>query len=247
MKILEQETDWEAAKTRRSPNSPLRWYQVVATIVLVLASGILCKVYFYGIDSVFQQKGAEEHQGTPPPNSTIKSADSYRKGKLRNYTFEVPIDWEVGGRAQEQHMHGMLDVVPSLKITALSTFASGDGCVVTVYEIPLPAGEGDAYIDKLHSQNEEKFRIERSRELVKNVLENRKIRRAIFDVLLLDWESNRGQLPRERQWVLHTKELPNNIVIVTASCNEQGYRATKDAIDRVASSVTLNVAEEAGE
>lgn len=192
-----------------------------------------------------QQRAVEEHRGTSSPNSPTKSHESYRMHRLAHYTFEVPIDWEVGSRADQEHMRGMLDVVPSLKITALSTFASRDGCVVTVYERPLRAGEGDAYIDKLHSQNEEKFRIGRSRGLVKNVLDNRKIRRTIFDVLLLDWESNRGQLPHERQWVLHTKELPNNIVIVTASCNEQGYRATKDAIDRVASSVTANLKEDA--
>lgn len=175
------------------------------------------------------------------PANSDESTMKLRQIETTNYSLEIPVEWEVGSREEEEYMRRMLDVSPSNKITSLFVFAQKSDYAVTVYEIALPAGEGDGYIDKLHVQNEEKFRSARGHGLVKNVLENLRTKTRTFDALLIDWESNRGEFPHSRQWILHTEQLTNSIVIVTAFCNNKGYTAMKDAIDSVASSVKINV------
>ena len=188
-----------------------------------------------------QRRVAEEQQGKPSPHSSTEHGESYRQYQLANYTFQVPVDWTVGTRSDQEHMRGMLDVGSGAQIAALSVFTSGDDCAVTVYEIVLQAGQGNEYINRLQTANEEKFRTGKSRGLVKNAFENRKTKTGMFDALLLDWESHRGKLPRSRQWVLHTTQLPDKVVVVISFCNNRGYEVTKAAIDQVASSVTANV------
>ncbi len=173
-------------------------------------------------------------------NTYGQESTSYRKGTLTSYVFYVPVTWEVGGSAEEQHMRGMLSVDSRYKIIALSTFSMPEGAIVTVYELGLPAGEGATYIEKLSDLNIEKFRTGKSNGLVKEVLENRKTKRGSFEALLLDWESTRGGLPHSRQWVLHHSEQKvDKVVVIVAFCNSRGYNVGKGEIDRIAS--TLHV------
>jgi len=169
-----------------------------------------------------------------------QESTNYRKGILTSYVFYVPLTWEVGGSAEEQHMREMLSMDPRYKITALSTFSVPEGAIVTVYELGLPVGEGANYIEKLSDLNAEKFRTGKSSGLVKEVFENRKTKQGSFDALLLDWESTRGGLPHSRQWVLHhSGQNVDKVVVIVAFCNSRGYNAGKEEIDRIAS--TLHV------
>lgn len=94
-----------------------------------------------------------------PVFSAAQVPTEHRTGELVSYTFEVPRNWEVGGRAEEQYMRELMSVDPKYKIAALSTFGVPEGAVVTVYEITLPTGEGANYLDRLVDLNVEKFRI----------------------------------------------------------------------------------------
>lgn len=173
-------------------------------------------------------------------NAYAQVGTNYRKGTLTSYIFYVPLIWEVGGTAEEQHMRGMLSVDSRYKITALSTFGVPEGAIVTVYELSLPVGDGANYIENLSDLNVEKFRSGKNSGLVKEVVENRKTKQGSFDALLLDWESTRGGLSHSRQWVLH--QLGQNIdkvVVIVAFCNSRGYKVAKEEIDRIAS--TLHV------
>lgn len=171
---------------------------------------------------------------TEVPQETTKSEASYRKVELTSYVLEVPLNWEVGGRAEEQNMREMLSIYPRYKITALSTFGVPEGAVVTVYELTLPIGEGADYIEKLFDLNDEKFRAGRNSGLVKEVVENKKTKQGSFDALLVDWESTRGGLPHSRQWVLHTGQAGDNIAVIVVFCDNRSYKLAQEAVDRIA-------------
>ena len=79
----------------------------------------------------------------------------------------------------------MLSVDTKYKIAALSTFGVPEGAIVTVYEITIPNGEADKYIEKLFTSNVEKFRDGENSGLVKEVFENRKTKQGNFDALLV--------------------------------------------------------------
>lgn len=185
-----------------------------------------------------EQQDADQHTGTPATQPAVNTAASHITRTLRNWTCEVPLTWQAATRADEDQMRSML--TPGLptgcEIAALFVFTAGSDGTFLIYELALSSSGGAKYIDSLKSQNEEKFRMGRSQGLVKDVLENRTSRIGTCDALLVDWESNRGELPHSRQWVLHNAQRPDSVVVLTAFCNTRGYEVTKDALDSAASS-----------
>lgn len=145
-----------------------------------------------------------------------------------------------GGTAEQQHMRQMLSMPQEYEINALSTFSMPEGAVVTIYELSVPLGNGATYIDSLFELNAEKFRVGSSSGLVKEVVENRKTKQGVFDALLVDWVSTRGDFPHSRQWVLHpVGQSSDNVAVIVAFCSDRGYKQAKEAINRMASTLRV--------
>ncbi len=171
----------------------------------------------------------------------FKLQDNCRKYCLRNYTYEVPLSWEMGDSAKEKQMEEMLSLDPIYEITSLSTFSVPEGAIVVVYEYVLPKEECANYIDKLYDLNVEKFKHGVDVGLVKKVLENRKTKQGNFDALLIDWESTRGKLPHCRQWILHhSKESLEKVAVIVVFSDDRSYKVCKEAIDYIASTINIS-------
>ena len=178
-------------------------------------------------------------------NAYGQASKNYRTGNLTSYTFYVPLRWEVGGSAEEQQIREVLEEGLKMtdsrsKITALSTFSMPEGAIITVYELSMPVGEGANYIDTMFKLSIDKFRMGESGGLVKKVFENRKATLGSFNAVLMDWESTRGSFPHFRQWTLHhSGENIDKVVSIDTFSNSRGYKAGKEEIDRIASTLRV--------
>ena len=185
----------------------------------------------------------EGHRRTPAPpgvptSNPARAGDLRRTCKLANYSFEVPLSWEGGGPNEEQHMREMLSVDPAYKVGALSTFATPAGAGITVYQLGIPTGQGQIYVERLLELNNEKFRQGQSSGLVKAVHENRRTEINDFEALVVEWESTRGDLPCSRQWVLHDElRDADHVVVLVAFWGSQNSRESGESLDRVAASL----------